>query len=1426
MAGNKHIKRYKALADLQQALSEGKITSPGIIALDDESVHYDNNLKSIYPQYVINKGDFDWESFKIYNVKPEEDTPVETIFSLDKEFEYIYLDGGTISLNITSNKPWSCRYNSNYCTVSSSSSDGNKNITITTFYTESSRDINIDFYIENKKVATFPIYQYAYEDMPLTFEILEDGGIGWNPNSYDRQIKYSINGKSWQQIIAGTISVKNGDKLYFIGDNNRYSSGESSYYYFSSTCNVNIYGNIMSLINSTIFNTLNTITTTYCFYNLFYTLKVINANNLILPATTLADYCYNCMFYSCSSLTTAPELPATTLAYGCYGSMFADCISLTTAPELPATTLANYCYSSMFTDCTSLTTAPSILPAITLADYCYSYMFNCCTSLTTAPELPATTLANWCYYCMFNWCTSLTIAPELPATTLASSCYRWMFYGCTSLNYIKCLATDISASGCTSNWVNGVASSGTFVKAANMSGWSTGDSGIPSEWILYDNSNNIARPLTFEILQNGTILWRCSDSNYAKTIQWKKNNGSWNNITSTYYGSPISVSEGDIVEFRGANLSYGPVNYYNYFNSTCNFNVYGNIMSLTNYFTNFIKNNSLNNTNYVFNNLFLGAQIINAANLILPATTLTEHCYQAMFRNCTRLITTPTLSTTILSPYCYSEMFMGCTSLTTAPELSATTLAQGCYCYMFSGCSSLTSAPELPVTTLAENCYNSMFNGCTSLTTAPELPATTLASQCYAGMFMGCTSLTVAPELPATTLVYSCYRYMFQDCTSLVEAPELHVMTLVGSCYYHMFAGCTSLVEAPELLATTLADSCYYGMFRGCTGLTTAPELLSTTLVSNCYGYMFYGCTSLTQSPALPATTLTDYCYQGMFSGCTGLITAPALPATTLAENCYQNMFSGCTSLEIGPELPAITLVRYCYRGMFESCTSLRYIKILAKENISIGWTCTIENIFNNTSQTITIEVMYSSINSSPTSPYGSPKSWTNAGLPSNCQIIYYGNNLRINDNNIQYIGINQNEYDDDYSSIYCFNISQNNSINLLNGNNYTLESMSGNISFNISNINTNNDTQINIYGTPDELEIIKVYNSEITKYFAISNSLEEGNYIINEYGRQYLTIEIIENNSNQTRKSIEFWGRKSIINRTIQYSKNNGDWTDISFDYHYDYETNAYSAGTVLSVNVGDKIRLRGKNNFYGILYNGDIMGCRIRCYSIGKIYGNITSLIYGDNFIHKKLNNGLSSYTFSKIFEESKITDAENLILPTTSSSIGCFARMFKNCTLLSKPPKLKATTAYTQSYKEMFYRCISLTTAPELPATTVGYNCYEMMFFGCTSLTAAPALPAITLAERCYEDMFNSCTSLTTAPELPATTLASYCYINMFYGCTSLNYIKCLATDISVSGCTSDWVNGVASTGTFVKNPNMTGWTTDNNGIPSGWTIQDAA
>ena len=359
--------------------------------------------------------------------------------------------------------------------------------------------VSTSTYIDGIEVVQYypqDVKETNYSKEPLTFKILSYGTINWttSDSSLTKTIEYKLNDGEWTHITSNTepsasaIVVTRGNKIQFRGDNTSYSDGLSYNTFGSSTAEFEVEGNIMSLIDSTDFSTLTTLQDNYTFYNLFSNCTgLTSAKNLVLPAITLAENCYGSMFRNCTSLTIAPALPATNLAESCYSGMFGECKSLTTAPELPATTLDNNCYGSMFRNCTSLITAPA-LPATTLANNCYGNMFYSCTSLTTAPSvLPATTLNSQCYQRMFLNCSSLTTAPALPSTTLKFMCYSGMFQNCTKLNYIKCLATDISASDCTKNWVSGVSSTGTFIKNPNMTSWPTGMNGIPDNWTIENN---------------------------------------------------------------------------------------------------------------------------------------------------------------------------------------------------------------------------------------------------------------------------------------------------------------------------------------------------------------------------------------------------------------------------------------------------------------------------------------------------------------------------------------------------------------------------------------------------------------------------------------------------------------------------------------------------------------------------------------------------------------------------------------------------------------------------------------------------------------------------------------------------------------------------------------------------------------------------
>ena len=331
------------------------------------------------------------------------------------------------------------------------------------------------------------------------------------------------------------------------------------------------------------------------------------------------------------------------------------------------------------------------------------------------------------------------------------------------------------------------------------------------------------------------------------------------------------------------------------------------------------------------------------------------------------------------------------------------------------------------------------------------------------------------------------------------------------------------------------------------------------------------------------------------------------------------------------------------------------------------------------------------------------------------------------------------------------------------------------------------------------------------------------------DYSKVYLTFVALEDGTFTFRMSEKL---TTAAVPSMSYSTDNGKtWTTVQ---NIDNKAVTVTTPTITS---GNKVLWKSNAVQYSINpdpYPGGNMGqSSFSSTSTYNIEGNIMSLMYGDDFKGKTsfktpISNGYRAGTFCQLFTNNQnIISVDHLVLPATTLEIRCYEEMFKGCTSLTTAPVLPATTLVgDNSYSSMFEGCTSLTTAPELPATTLGIRCYESMFKGCTSLTTAPVLPATTLEIECYVSMFSGCTSLTTAPELLATTLTNRCYEAMFKGCTKLNYIKAMFITTPSASYASNWVNGVAATGTFVKNSAATWNVRGVNGIPSGWTITTAS
>lgn len=275
------------------------------------------------------------------------------------------------------------------------------------------------------------------------------------------------------------------------------------------------------------------------------------------------------------------------------------------------------------------------------------------------------------------------------------------------------------------------------------------------------------------------------------------------------------------------------------------------------------------------------------------------------------------------------------------------------------------------------------------------------------------------------------------------------------------------------------------------------------------------------------------------------------------------------------------------------------------------------------------------------------------------------------------------------------------------------------------------------------------------------------------DYSKMNLTIEA------KTAGTLLFTAANSGNTKTIEYSLDNGQsWYEI---------TSTVNGAAIATMQVGDKVQLRGNNTSYG--GSGSILEQNSLTYTGNfDVYGNIMSLVGGSDTLD-------DDFTFSGLFYNATgLQSAENLVLPATTLTVGC--------------------------YMNLFYNCYQMNSAPILPATNLANSCYERMFYEC-GITTAPELPAETLVYGCYRGMFQLCGNLTSA-ELLANTLVQSCYEMMFTGCTSLTHIECLANSISATDSTRLWVDNVSPTGTFVC-PDPSIWTTGASGIPSGWTVE---
>lgn len=206
-----------------------------------------------------------------------------------------------------------------------------------------------------------------------------------------------------------------------------------------------------------------------------------------------------------------------------------------------------------------------------------------------------------------------------------------------------------------------------------------------------------ATPLTLVAQADGKITVTFNNGiTLANDIKYTINGGAEQTIAKNTTGSfDIAVKKGDVVQLYSLNTSLGGsstvagargttravddgAKYIN-IRPSMKTEIYGNVMSLLKGKDN-LESATTIEANNAFYGLFAGAEkLVNNTErlLVLPATTLTEGCYQDMFNGCKGIEKAPELPAPKLEKNCYQEMFYDCAKLNHVKCLASDIKAEG-----------------------------------------------------------------------------------------------------------------------------------------------------------------------------------------------------------------------------------------------------------------------------------------------------------------------------------------------------------------------------------------------------------------------------------------------------------------------------------------------------------------------------------------------------------------------------------------------------------------------------------------------------------------------------------------------------------------------------------------------------------------------------
>lgn len=682
-------------------------------------------------------------------------------------------------------------------------------------------------------------------------------------------IEYAYNLYSWRRYTPGTIiSVPKGRRVYF-RRNMLLPSYEDRYLQFKNVDGaVSVRGNLMSMVDSTNFETKTDCSMPYALYKMFQGFQFAESDKLVSSADKMADSCYKRLF-ALSTITDYEQIihSGAELERGCYEEMLYRCRLLRESQEglsLDSSIVPEKAYRGMFM-ASNIVETPILNFEDVMALGCES-MFEKCEGLNkiSVPNLQygSKYIENDAFH---NWaldvaeegdfvCSETTFWPSGPSANpwrVVDNKYFWVENRGTTETTLRMTAeASLSFSRDLVIWEE---FTGETTLVAGERVYIKGVSDVPgvlhpSVELVGEHHDNAVGGFINALYEGDAYEEVVTTADAADNLK-EMFSTSGRQMTTGYL---TDASELDLffnMDWRATNGTFEGL----FFNQT------------------FLEKAPRMNSGYLVSGM-CRAMFAQCSALVVPSDYLSElgsalvnECFYLMFYKTRSIEKSCDLHyfTSISGDSCAYSMFMesNIKKVGTYPNITSIFRVNATFARAFTNCRELVDASGdlwIGVSGVAGQggVCEQMFYGCTSLTTAPRLLGLDLAGAfACADMFRDCTSLQYVPDIEGTTIGYGTFQEMFLNCKSLVYAPNMDGVTRVdASSCQSMFEGCIRLVKGPNAINVTDTSSglrSFYRMFYGCTSLTDAPTI-NITRYGGVYQtyleptrYMFTNCKSL-----------------------------------------------------------------------------------------------------------------------------------------------------------------------------------------------------------------------------------------------------------------------------------------------------------------------------------------------------------------------------------------------------------------------------------------------------------------------------------------------------------------------------------------------------------------------------------------------------